>query len=333
MKLLFIGGNRFVGWHMVDAALVRGHQVTLFNRGLGGVAPAGAEQRTGDRSVSLDALAEGSWDAVIDCCGYLPGEVARMADALRGRVGRYGFISSVSAYASAATPNREDSPLGAIDDVDTEVVDARTYGPLKALCEAALRRRFGAEALLLRPGLVVGPRDPTQRFTYWPARLARAVPGETVLAPGRPEAPVQFIDARDLAAFALDAIEHGLCGAFNVASPADALTMGALLDACAAAAGVVVRFVRADVAVLRAQGLVPWKDLPLVLPADDAELRAMMRCDTARAIAAGLACRPLAQTIADTLGWWRSLPAAEQAFTRAGLSPEREAAALTALSL
>ena len=152
MKLLIVGGTRFVGRHLVNAALARGDSVTLFNRGVSGAAPAGVAQRRGDRSSDLNELASGEWDAVIDTCGYLPGDVARMAQRLAGRVGCYAFISSISVYASAATPNREDSTLAVIDDVDTTTVDGRTYGPLKALCEAQVQRSFGSAALILGAG-------------------------------------------------------------------------------------------------------------------------------------------------------------------------------------
>jgi 2'-hydroxyisoflavone reductase len=212
MNLLIIGGTRFLGRHLVDAALARGDQVTLFNRGQTSTdLPAGVRWIQGDRKGDLAMLAAGHWDAVIDTCGYLPADVGRMAQALAGRVGCYAFISSVSAYASSAQPNAEDAPLGRIDDTDTTVVDGRTYGPLKALCEAAVQEAMGtAQSLLVRPGLIVGPHDPTGRFTWWPARLARAaVDGLPVLAPGKSARPLQFIDARDLAAWTLHLLHAG----------------------------------------------------------------------------------------------------------------------------
>lgn len=326
MRLLVIGGTRFVGRHLVEAALARGDAVTLFNRGRSGPAPAGVAQRTGDRRGDLSALAGGHWDAVVDTCGYLPREVAAMAAVLRGRVGRYLFVSSVSVYAATAVGNTEDDALATTDDPDTEVVDGRSYGPLKALCEAALQAALGAQATVVRPGLIVGPHDPTQRFTYWPARLARAaVDGAPVLAPGRPDAPVQWIDARDLAAFLLRLIDDDRGGVFNAVG--EPVTMSALLQACARAAGVQPALRWVDMATLQARGLQPWTDLPLALP-DDAEHAGFMRTDATRARAAGLQTRPLAQTVADTLAWWRALPPSAQGFDRAGLSPERERQAL-----
>jgi 2'-hydroxyisoflavone reductase len=325
MRLLVIGGGRFLGRHLVDVALARGDTVTVFNRGRSGPPPAGVAQRVGDRRADLSALATGEWDAVVDTCGYLPAEVERMAACLHGRVGAYAFVSSVSVYASSATPNDESGALDRIDDPDTELVDGRTYGPLKALCEAAVTRRFGASALLLRPGLIVGPHDPTQRFTYWPARLARARDGEPVLAPGRPDAPVQVIDARDLAAFARDALDGGVRGCFNVVG-ADT-TLGAVLDTCAEVCGVRPDWRWVAMGSLQARGLQPWRDLPLALP-DDAAHAAFMRVDGHRARAAGLRTRPLRDTVADTLAWWRSLPPAQQGFDQAGLSPAQEALGL-----
>jgi len=303
----------------------------VFNRGRTAAAwPAGVDMRQGDRKADLSALAEGRWDAVVDTCGYLPCDVARMADCLQGRVGRYVFVSSVSVYASFAQPNDEGSALGVIDDVDTEVVDGRSYGPLKALCEQAVASRFGDRALLIRPGLIVGPHDPTQRFTYWPARVARAADGQAVLAPGAAGDGIQVIDVRDLVAFMLRAIDDGRHGPYNLACAAGTLTMGALLEACAAAAGCRPAWVWAAPADVERCGLEPWSDLPVWVPAVG-EHAAFALTETRAAQAAGLQVRPIAQTVADTLAWYRSLPADQQDFTKAGLSPEREAAALAIL--
>lgn len=335
MRLLIIGGTRFLGRHLVDAALARGDLVTLFNRGqAASQPPAGVTWLQGDRAGDLAALDAGpGWDAVIDTCGYLPDDTGRLAHALAGRAGRYIFISSVSAYASHAQPNAEDAPLGVLADASTTVVDGTSYGPLKALCEAAVQRAFGERrSLLVRPGLIVGPHDPTGRFTWWPARLARAaVDGQPVLAPGLPSRPLQLIDARDLAAWLLRLADDGASGAFNAVSPPGAFTWGELLGACAGAVGVSVdmRWVSDD--RLLSAGVAPWMDLPLWLPAsgpDAADSAAFMAVPTARAESAGLRCRPLVQTAADTLAWWRALPAERQAFTNTGLIPEREAALL-----
>jgi 2'-hydroxyisoflavone reductase len=329
MKLLVIGGSLFVGRHLVEAALARGDQVTVFNRGRTAASwPPGVQLCIGDRKSDLSALATGTWDAVVDTCGYLPRDVARMAECLHGRVGRYVFFSSISVYADFTRPNDEHSVLGRIDDADTEVVDGRTYGPLKALCEAAVTARFGeAHSLLIRPGLIVGPHDPTQRFTYWPARVARAVDGQPLLAPGTAADLVQFIDVRDVVDFVLRTIGAGRSGPFNVTSSPRALTMGAVLEACATAAGTQPRWRWLSAEQIDRCGLQPWTELPIWLPSIG-EHAAFALADTRAAQAAGLATRPLAQTVADTLAWYRSLPAAQQAFSKAGLSPEREAQAL-----
>lgn len=332
MNLLIIGGTQFVGRHFVELALARGHTLTLFNRGKTAQAPLpGVAYLQGDRKADLSALAAGDWDAVLDTCGYLPGDVARMADALQGRVGRYVFVSSISVYADFTTPNPEGSPVGTIDDPETTVVDGRSYGPLKALCEAALRQRFeAASVLIVRPGLIVGPHDPTQRFTYWPARIARAADDERVLVPGCAAEPTQFIDVRDLCGLMLDGIECARAGCFNVTSPPGQWTLGELFDTCAQVAGSHPRWVWADARAAERLGLAPWSDLPVWAPAEGDEV-AFARTDVTAALAAGLRTRPLVQTVADTLAWHRALPVAAQAFSKAGLSPEREATALAGL--
>jgi 2'-hydroxyisoflavone reductase len=328
---LVIGGGRFVGRHLVDAALARGDAVTVFNRGLARSDwPAGVRVLTGDRQGDLGALAGGRWDAVIDTCAYRPAEVSRLAQALGERVQAYLLVSSISVYASFAQPNDETSPLAAIDDADTPTVDARSYGPLKALCEAALVQAVGAEqALVLRPGLIVGPHDPTERFTYWPVRIARAGAGEPVLVPGGPGDPVQFIDARDLAAFALDALHAGRRGVFNLTSPPQ--RWGEVLAAIARTAGTAPRWAWADAQQLAALGLAPWSDLPVWLP-PQGDTAGMAHTAVQKALAAGLRLRALDETVADTLAWHAALPEAQRGFTKAGLTPEREAAALAALA-
>jgi 2'-hydroxyisoflavone reductase len=332
MRLLVIGGTRFLGRHLMQAALARGDQLTLFNRGQSwsGPLPAGVTWRQGDRQVSLAALAEGRWDAVIDCCAYRPGEVQALAQALQGRAGRYALVSSISAYADASVPTTEDAPLAVMPPgADASVVNGDTYGPLKAACERELLAAWGAaQSLILRPGLIVGPHDPTGRFSWWPARLARAAaqgPGSPVLAPGPAEAPVQCIDVRDLASFILGALDDGRAGAYNLTSAPGGATMATLLQACAQAAGAQPEWHWVPGDWLQAQGVQPWMDLPLWLP-QVGEHAAFMQVPVARALAAGLSLRPLAETAADTLVWWQGLPAEQQAFPQTGLAPEREAA-------
>lgn len=328
MKLLVIGGGRFAGRAIVEAALSEGHRVSTFNRGSQPPLP-GVQAIIGDRRADLSALQADHWDAVIDCCGYLPREVAAMADALAQRVGRYLFLSSVSVYADHSVPCDETAATGTLADPATEQIDGDTYGPLKAACEAALNARLPDRTLSLRPTLIVGPHDPTGRFSWWPARAARAHPGEPMLWPGDPLGPLQWIDARDLARFALAMAAQGPCGALNVGSPAGRLRWGDLADTCLAAAGTAFRPVWVPEARLVAAGVQPWMELPLWIPADG-EHDGFLQVDCRRAEALGLRCRPVAATVADTLAWWRALPADAQAFTTTGLSAERERSLLAA---
>jgi 2'-hydroxyisoflavone reductase len=338
MDLLVIGGGRFLGRHLVDRALARGDRVTVFNRGRASSTwPAGVTALVGDRAGDLAALDTGRWDAVVDTCGYLPGDTGALAAHLAPRCAVYAFVSSVSVYADSRAPRHEGDPVGTIDDPDTTVVDGRTYGPLKALCEAAVARAFGSHrTLIVRPGLIVGPHDPTQRFTHWPVRHARAAaeqagggPLAPMLAPAPADGPVQCIDARDLAAWTLDALAQGTRGVFNATSPPDTWTWRDLLAACAQAAGATPPVLWATPAELADAGVAPWSDLPLALPADEDHAH-FLRVPTAAAQAAGLRCRPLPDTVRETLAWWQGLAAGDQAAlaARAGLDAAREAQAV-----
>jgi 2'-hydroxyisoflavone reductase len=240
MHLLFIGGTRFVGRAMVEQALRRGHRVDVFHRGRTAAgAPPGARHLIGDRNGDLSALAGGHWDATLDICGYRPGEIEALSAALGDRGGRQVFVSSISAYADDLPAHSDESaaladtaPLQCMD-LATLPIDATSYGALKVLCESALRARH-ADPLILRPTYVIGPHDPTPRFPEWVRRIAA---GGVVDAPEPRDEPIQMIDARDLAAFAIDAVERGTTGSFNVAGPAAPLTWGGLLDALVAAIG------------------------------------------------------------------------------------------------
>lgn len=328
MNVLVLGGTRFLGRHIVARLLDDGHHVTLFNRGR--TNPdlfEGVDVRRGDRDGGLDALGDGRWDAVVDTCGYVPRVVAASAAALDGRVDRYVFVSSISVYAEptgdpALGPD-ESAPVAVLADPATETVDGATYGALKARCEDAVRARFGDAALVVRPGLIVGPHDPTDRFTYWPARIDRGGP---FVAPEGPTATFQAIDVRDLADWTVAATSAGLGGTFNAVGPAEPATFGALFDACAAAAGRPAESVWASPDRLAALGVAPWSQLPLWLPPNG---RWLMRTRIDRAVAHGLTFRPLAETVADTLGWHRARGAS--AALAAGLTPEREAEVLAAL--
>jgi 2'-hydroxyisoflavone reductase len=316
VRVLVVGGSRFVGKHIVEAAVARGHEVTLFNRG-NRPAPAGvARELRGDRDGDLSALQHGTWDAVVDTSAYVPRQVRSLVDALGGRVGYYALVSTISVYAEQTRPHLdEDAAVAKLDDEATEEVTDATYGGLKALCERVLAEGFEGPTLVVRPGLVVGPDDPTDRFTYWPARLAR---GGEVLVPARPEAPVQCVDARALGAFTVRAMEQGLTGTFNATSEAGRFTLGGLLEACLAHAPEGTRLVPLDESWLLEQGVVPFADLPLWLPG---EYSNFFLVDSSRAHAAGLEDVPLDVTVRDTLAWWRSSGAPT---LKTGLSAERE---------
>ncbi len=324
MDLLLIGGTRFFGRHLAEAAIAAGHRVTLFHRGQTGtdVAPA-ARRVLGDRDGGLGALAGMRFDAVVDLCGYVPRVVRASAEALRDACKRYLFVSSISVYAEPVpTGAREDAPLATLADPATEVVDGTTYGALKSACETVVREVYGEHATIVRPGLIVGPHDPTDRFPYWPRRIAR---GGEVLAPGDPATPVQFVDARDLAAFTLGLLERGVAGTFHAVGPERPLGMGACLAAIRDGVGSDARFTWVDERFLIDRGVEPWTGLPLWLPVAEAGFQA---CDAAAAIAQGLVFRPLAETARDTLAWDLARPESARAGSPT-LALEQESALLT----
>lgn len=335
MRLLVIGGTRFLGRHVVAQALAAGHQVTLMNRGRSGHAlfPE-AEHRVADRDGDLGALRCGNWDAVIDTCAYVPRQVRALANALRGSAAHYQLVSTVSVHAEPAPGYDEDARVATLDDPSTEAVDGSTYGALKALCEQALWGSWATDAAcVVRPGLIAGPFDPTGRLTWWVQRIQR---GGEVLAPGDPNGPVQFIDGRDLAAFMLRLAERRSAGTFNAAGPVagpDApLTMRKLLETAVAALNPAATLSWVDEHFLLDHGVSPWADLPLWLDTANAAL-ATARLD--RVIAAGLMCRPIAATLRDIAAWAASPPQGEAmadglARPAVGLDPAREAALLAA---
>lgn len=329
MKILVLGGTKFVGRHIVEAAVAKGHDVTRFNRGKTNPShQQGVTHLIGDRKQDTSALQGGQWDVVIDACGYTKRDVLNTTRALQGRVKHYVFISTISVYASFATANEEASPLSpldALDDPDTEVVDGKTYGPLKVLCEDIVENAFPSHCTLIRPGLVAGPHDPTDRFTYWVARVAR---GGKMIAPNNPQDPVQYIDARDLAAFTLLCAEQRLQGAYNVVAPS--LSIGELLQTCKSVCGSDAQFVWLSAEQLKAHEVKEWQDMPLwVDPSGDTQAIASTRND--KAVKAGLTFTALNRTVQDTLAWHQSRPMAEQQAMKAGLSAEREQALLKTL--
>lgn len=322
MNLLLLGGTGFLGPHLADLACARGHTITLFHRSeCPDERRAGVTHLRGDRDGGLEALAGCTFDAVVDTSSYLPRLVDASAAALHGRVGRYLYVSTLSALRTLAPLHQdEEAPLAGLDDPDDETRSPERYGGLKALSEARVRARFGDRATVVRPGLIGGPGDPTDRFTYWPVRLAEGGP---YVAPGTPDDPIQVLDVRDLAAFLLDLLAHDRAGTFHATGPSQPL--GPFLHALAEALGSDARPVWHPPDALAAHGLQPWSDLPAWVPAEG-DTAGWATMDTHRARAAGLRCRPLLTTALDTLAWWRAThPDGDRDHLAAGLSRDREA--------
>jgi 2'-hydroxyisoflavone reductase len=337
MRILIIGGTVFLGRHLVEAARGRGHEITLFNRGLSApeLFPDVLKLR-GDRDGGLDALRGLRWDAVIDTCGFVPRVVRASAEMLADAVELYIFVSSLSVLADVREPGADESaPTGQMADPSVEERTPEAYGPLKALCERAVEQAMPGRALNVRPGLIVGPHDPTGRFTYWPVRMKR---GGEVLAPGRPERQVQFIDARDLADWIVRMAEARQGGVFNATGPDRVLTMGELLEECLAVTGSDARLTWVNEKFLAEAGVAEWSELPLWLSEEASPgARGFMSINCAKAIAHGLTFRPLAETVRDTLDWANALPEARQPGAgygvprpKAGMEPEREREVLSA---
>ena len=318
MKILIIGGTRFLGRHLVNSARARGHDVTLFNRGMTNPDLFGdyVEKIEGDRAKDLDQLA-GQWDAVIDTCGYFPRIVRMSAEALKDKVEKYVFISSISVYADFKKVGINESyPVGKIEDETMEEITGESYGPLKALCEKAAQDVFGIRSLIIRPGLIVGPHDPTDRFTYWPLRIAR---GGDVLVPDSPTALTQIIDVRDLSDFIVHLIEQNVSGVFNATG--EPLALGTLVETCKQVSGSDANFKWASVEFLNENNVAPWSDMPAWLP-DTEEEKGFSRVDVSKAMHAGLVLSPLEETIKDTIAWAFEIPADHE--WKAGLKAERE---------
>lgn len=328
MKLLILGGTLFVGRHLVEAARSRGHEVTLFNRGL--TDPdlfPDVETLRGDRDGGLEALEGRRWDAVVDTSGYVPRVVRASATILADAVDHYAFVSSGAVYADFSRPGIDESaPVRVLADETVEDV-ASEYGALKAACERTLEEILPGRVLAVRAGLIVGPYDPTERFAYWVRRVER---GGEVLAPGDPDRQVQLIHGRDLADWILTMAEARRTGVYNATGPSTTLTMGELLEACRAECGSDATFVWVDGSFLLENEVAPFSEMPLWLP-DGYE--GMLGMNVEKALAAGLSLRPLAQTIRDTLEWDASRTSNPQRRpprlpsgidTRAGLAPERE---------
>ncbi len=319
MRILILGGTEFLGRHLVDAALGSGHEVTLMNRGQTNpdLYP-NVEKLRGDRDGHLHALRGRKWDAVMDTSGYVPRVVRQSVELLRDAVPYYAFVSSISVYADFSQAGMdENAPVGTLEDETNENVPEH-YGALKALCEGEVRAGFGEGALIVRPGLIVGPHDPTDRFTYWVRRFSQ---GGQVLVPGRSDYPVQFIDVRDLAGWMMKMVESKVSGVMNATGPEKALTMeefiGGLEDVIPSSGN--AQWV--SEAFLQSQEVKEWTELPLWI-SDATGWQGFTTINVSRAVAQGLTCRPLPETILDTLKWDRTRR--QEGDLKAGLSRDRE---------
>ncbi len=325
MKLLVLGGTVFLGRHVVEAALSKGHEVTMFNRGQSNsdLFPE-VEKLKGDRDGDLKALEGRSWDAVIDTCGYVPRLVGDSAKLLADHVEHYGFVSSISVYPDFSNFNIDESTeVGTLEDETVEVVDGETYGPLKALCEQAAESAMPGRVNHVRAGLIVGPNDISDRFPYWVKRVAE---GGEVLAPDKPENQLQVIDVRDLSEWMLHMAETRQAGTYNVTGPDHTLTMGEFLDECKNVSGSDATFTWADEAFLLEKEVGQWMELPLWIARESAGL---MTAKIDKALKKGLKFRPLSETIHATLAWEKTRPADLE--RRAGMAADREAELLEAL--
>lgn len=321
MKILILGGKRFLGIALIEAALQAGHVPTLFNRGLTNpeLYPA-LENLIGDRDGDLRSLEGKQWDAVIDTSGYVPRIVKQSAAFLSGKCDSYTFISSVSVYRDFRTPDiTEEYPLAPLEDPSDEEYTGDSYGPLKALCEYEIQKNFDGKVLVIRPGLIVGPNDPTDRFTYWPWRVSL---GGKVLAPNPPSSNLQFIDVRDLAAFIIKRIEEKSEGVYNVTGPKKPATFGSLLVACRESSLSEASFVWVDESFLLNEGVKPWTDLPLWVPSSDPNFTGFYNINITKALKAGLTFRPLSTTVTDTLTWLKTRSASKK--LRVGMDIARE---------
>ena len=337
LRILILGGTGFTGPFQIQYALKRGHKITTFNRGKThpGETPEGVEQLIGDRNGQLDALKNRQWDVVIDNPTSAPVWVRDAAQILKGNVDRYVFISTISVYADASKPGTDESaPLAkytgpdAMKESRESIIASKfaLYGPLKALSEQEAEKWFPKKTLIIRPGLIVGPRDETDRFTYWPMRVDR---GGEVLAPGAPSDPVQFIDGRDLAEWTIRMVENGETGIYNATGPVKQLGIGDMLETVKSALSSSAKFTWVNADFLEAQKVAPWSDMPVWIPPRGEEAGGN-QISNKRALAKGLIFRAMADTTRDTVAWFKSQPQDRQSKLKAGLSPERETEVLAA---
>jgi 2'-hydroxyisoflavone reductase len=327
-RILVLGGTGFIGPHIIEAAIRRGFSVTLFHRGktnptLFADNPK-VERIIGDRNTGFDGLAGKKWDAVVDTSGYFPRQIEASAKALKDSVKQYVFVSSISVYKDTDKPIDESSAVGTIPDPTIEKISEGAYGPLKALCEQAATRVMQGRALIVRPGYIVGPRDSSDRFTYWLLRTQR---GGEMVVPGDPSDPIQVIDGRDLADWIVRMVEAGQNGTFNATGPSKPHTMQEVLAACKQVTKADVRYTFIPTDYLRKNKL--SEEFPIWSP-PSGDSAYFHKVSNAKAVAAGLTFRPLIDTLTDTLSWWKTLPPERQAKPRAGLTADKEAAILKA---
>lgn len=319
MKILFIGGTRFLGRGLVESALAGRHQVTVFHRGE--TNPGlfkEVEEIYGDRNGGLDVLKGRLWDAVVDTCGYYPRVVRESAELLKNNVDKYVFISTAMVYADMSQPNiKESAPLATMEDETVEEIRGDTYAPLKVLCEKVVKEYYPQKSLILRPGLIVGPYDPSDRFTYWVHRIAH---GGQVLAPEAEYEAFQYIDARDLAAWILHLIESDIAGDFNAVGPDYPETLQGFLEKCREVLNKNAEIVWVDGKFITDNGVESWTDLPAWV--DEKEFCGLMQVDNAKAVRAGLKFRDISETIRNTYEWCKTRP--DDYEWKAGLKEEKE---------
>jgi 2'-hydroxyisoflavone reductase len=328
LRILILGGTVFLGPAVVKHALARGHQITLFNRGKSRPHMfEDLEQLRGDRNGDLESLKGRDWDVVLDTSANVPRLVRDSATLLAPRIQHYIYISSVSVYASNAEPNiDEDAPVGTLEDPTVEQITGATYGPLKALCEKAAEEIMPGRVTNIRPGLIVGPLDPTDRFTYWPVRIDR---GGEVLTPGTGDDPVQIIDVDDLGRWIVHVAEKRIFGVFNALGPDGGMPMRRMLEACQKVSDNDSQLVWVNHKFLEEQGVSAWSHMPAWVP-PVGDYAGFGRRSCTRAMKAGLTFRPIEDTCRDTLAWFKTLPEERQQNLRAGLKPEREQEVLAA---
>jgi 2'-hydroxyisoflavone reductase len=341
LRILVLGGTAFLGPAVVDCALARGHEVTLFNRGRTNAhLYPDLEKLVGDRDGDLAALEGREWDVVLDTSAYYPKVVEDAANLLKDRVGHYVFVSSISVFADFSKPGLDEtSPVARISDEEIAEVDSvrkitgANYGALKALCEEAAERIMPGRVCRIRPGLIVGPMDRSGRFTYWPVRVQK---GGEVLAPDQPDVVTQVIDVRDLGEWIVHCMEQKTVGIYNATSPAGELTIGEMLEACRDVSGSDATFTWVSREFLAEKEVGAWTDMPVWVPLEGEEAgHPFINVD--RALGAGLVFRPIRETVRGTLDWWAALSdedkarfLLDRADKSAGLSPEREAELLAA---